>query len=290
VASVGLGVATLAEIPSTVTQTLSAVPAYTVSAGGLTNGTLTVSKDWGLPGDEITVTVTAAAGYEIDKVYVNGDEIAAVSGVYKFTVGAEDAAVTADFTAIEYDITVGTIANGTVMPSKNKGTVGQEITLTVTPAAGYVISKVLVNGDEITAVNGVYKFTMGAENAAVSATFTEIVYYDVTVGTIANGTVTPSKNKGTAGEEITLTVTPAEGYKLSKVLVNGDEIMAVNGIYKFTLGTEDVTVTAEFAAVESKTGGGCGSAAGAGTAAMFGLMAVLASGFVVLRGRKAKIR
>ena len=67
------------------------------------------------------------------------------------------------------------MTNGTVTADKQTASEGEKVTLTVTPASGYVIETVKINGNAITAVGGVYSFTMPAQNAAVTATFRRCV-------------------------------------------------------------------------------------------------------------------
>ncbi|MBQ3835904.1 MAG: InlB B-repeat-containing protein [Treponema sp.] len=74
--------------------------------------------------------------------------------------------------------------------------------------------------------------------------------YTVTIaGEIANGKVTASASKAEAGTEITLTTTPNTGYKLSQILVCGEDasgIAAPDG--KFEMPAQNVIVTALFTA------------------------------------------
>lgn len=67
----------------------------------------------------------------------------------------------------------------------------------------------------------------------------------VTVTTPQNGTVTPSKTTGAFYDEITLDITPDEGYRIKSVSVNGKALQATEGVYKFNALTEN-TVVAEF--------------------------------------------
>ncbi len=71
----------------------------------------------------------------------------------------------------------------------------------------------------------------------------ETVTYTITVSA-TNGTITPSKTSAKAGEIITLTVTPSQGYELvaGSLKMNGTEI-ANN---RFTMPAMNVTVTASF--------------------------------------------
>jgi hypothetical protein len=47
-------------------------------------------------------------------------------------------------------------------------------------------------------------------------------------------------------EEVTITATPDEGYKINDVKVNDNSINAVEGVYKFQMPAENVTVSATF--------------------------------------------
>ncbi|MCR5297974.1 MAG: hypothetical protein K6D57_01605 [Paludibacteraceae bacterium] len=74
--------------------------------------------------------------------------------------------------------------------------------------------------------------------------------YLITVAEAANGTVTANwankKYRTPVGETVTLTVTPAEGYKTGVVTVNGEELAAVEDVYSFTMPAQEVTVAATF--------------------------------------------
>ena len=72
--------------------------------------------------------------------------------------------------------------------------------------------------------------------------------YDVTVQQGENGTVTVDKMKAEAGERITLTVAPNEGYEAEKVSVTGGvTVTKVNDTtYTFPMPEENVTVAVTF--------------------------------------------
>ena len=80
--------------------------------------------------------------------------------------------VTGEETAEEFTITVNPSENGTVVASASKAVAGTEITLTVTPAEGYVLDVLTVadaSSNPVTVSNN--KFTMPESNVTVSATF-----------------------------------------------------------------------------------------------------------------------
>lgn len=77
------------------------------------------------------------------------------------------------------------------------------------------------------------------------------VAYNITVNnTILNGSVSVTESYGAAGDTITLTVTPDRGYEIDSVSFNSTPIIAYEGEYSFVMGTEDVEITAIFAAVQ----------------------------------------
>ena len=79
--------------------------------------------------------------------------------------------------------------------------------------------------------------------------YVEPVRYSIEIAATENGTVTADMAKAKAGETITLTITPAEGYKLGELIVTYGEDNAaveVSGGYTFTMPEDDVTIVATF--------------------------------------------
>ena len=79
------------------------------------------------------------------------------------------------------------------------------------------------------------------------------VTYTVTVNTANNGTVVVNPTTAAEGDTVTLAVTPAEGYELQSLTVDGDDVTdGVNeGVYPFEMPAYDVTVTATFKEIAS---------------------------------------
>ena len=70
--------------------------------------------------------------------------------------------------------------------------------------------------------------------------------YEVTFAAMENGTVVASKSEGIEyNENVTLTVNPAEGYKLNELYVNGTLAEVTDNSYTVT-ATSDIEVTATF--------------------------------------------
>ena len=161
---------------------------------------LTTSPAQVAAGTHITITPSPAQGYEVESVKVNGTKLLTIDddetggefgapalkdfpggisagfGTYGFDM-AEDAEVVVTFKKTEYTITVTEPQNGTVEPSATTANMGDEITLTITPATGYEIDEVTVMaGEDEVELDSDYKFTMPASDVTVTVTFKAITY------------------------------------------------------------------------------------------------------------------
>lgn len=72
--------------------------------------------------------------------------------------------------------------------------------------------------------------------------------YDISIEEMENGSITASKSTAAEGDTVTLTVNPADGYRLveNSLKANGTIVTAVDGVYTFIMPGEAVTVTAQF--------------------------------------------
>ena len=152
---------------------------------------------------------------------------------------------------VVYTVTVAEgIQNGKVEVDKDEAEEDAIVTVTATPDTGYQLVSITVNGEAITGNT----FTMPAENVTVSATFELIppATYTITVDdNIQNGTVEIKENKtsAAAGETIEVIATPANGYQLASITVNGEAITGNT----FTMPAENVTVSATFELIPPTT-------------------------------------
>ena len=124
-------------------------------------------------GDEITLTIEPAIGYELAKIEVKDADNQAVALVGdKFTMPASAVSVSAKFVKTNYTVTVVEIENGTVEADHKTAQIGDEITLTIAPATGYELAKIEVKDADNQAVElDGNKFTMPASAVKVSAVF-----------------------------------------------------------------------------------------------------------------------
>ena len=236
----------------TIAATFSAQQ-FTITATAGANGTITPSGVQTVAyGATPTFTVTADAGYEIDEVRVDGQVVTLTNGAYTFAAVAADHEIFAAFKVKSYTITVTDPNNGTITPN---GVItvnhGATPTFTVTPATGYDVTAITVNGSNVIAdaqatVMGAYTYTFPAvtANRTLTATMTK-KHFTITATAGANGTI-----NGPAtveyGDNATYTITPATGYEIANVTVDGMSVGAV-ATYTFHNVTANHTINATFA-------------------------------------------
>jgi uncharacterized repeat protein (TIGR02543 family) len=189
-------------------------PQYTLTVN--TTGSGTVSKSPNLAmynsGSNVVLTATPAAGYKF-----NGWSGAATGTANPITVAmTASKTITATFTALtQYRLSLYTLGSGTVSrsPSLAMYNSGSNVVLTATPAAGYRFVGWI--GSAIGTTNPL-TLTMNG-NRAILATFAPIPQYTLTVNTSGSGSVSKSPNQSSyaSGSNVTLTATPASGYRFS---------------------------------------------------------------------------
>ncbi|MCC7261111.1 MAG: VCBS repeat-containing protein [Candidatus Latescibacteria bacterium] len=144
-----------------------------------------------------------------------------------------------------YTITASAGANGLISPS---GAIsvnqGASQTFAITPATGYHIADVVVDGVSV-GVAGSYYFSNVTANHAISANFA-LNTYTLTATVGANGSISPSGPVSTAeGTNQTFTITPDPGYQTTSVVVDGNPVGLVSS-YTFSNVTADHTIVANF--------------------------------------------
>lgn len=166
---------------------------YTLSTNS-TNGTITAitvdGDTWNgtdkIPyGATVSMTATPNTNYLFSDWSTSDIDIDnTTTNPLVFTMPASDVAITANFVNanIEYDVTISSsIENGTVTANAAKAKSGDEVTLTATPASGYIFDSWNVTdalSNTVTVTDN--KFTMPASNVTVSASFIRqytITYY-----------------------------------------------------------------------------------------------------------------
>ena len=146
----------------------------------------------------------------------------------------------------DYTVTFISVLHGTATATPNGGDEGEEITLTITPDTGYELVELQVKDDDLNDIEVTdNKFLMPASNVIVNPMFDKIDF-DITVDDqIQNGSLSAPASAN-LGDTVTITATPASGYKLDTltVMCGSLEITVVNN--QFTMPAGDVTITGTF--------------------------------------------
>ena len=227
---------------------------HTITYTQPANGTLTVKDGTQtiVAGDSVeygtvlTVEATPYHGYMFDSIKVNGARIAGDS----FTVDS-NSTVEAYFSKMKYKVTYTQPANGTLTVKNGSQTIlsgdsleyGTVLTIKDTPAQSYKLDSIRVNGTRISGLS-----FMVEDNTTVEAFFSKvkhIITYNQLVGgtlTVKNGLQTiHSGDSVEYGTVLTVEATPAQGYKLNSIKVNGARISGLS----FTVNSNS-TVEAYF--------------------------------------------
>ncbi|MBR9980169.1 MAG: fibronectin type III domain-containing protein, partial [Desulfatitalea sp.] len=120
---------------------------HTISATAGANGTISPSGSTSVTnGGSQSYAISAASGYRIASVLINGASVGAVSS-YTFSNVTANQSISASFTRITYTISATAGANGTISPSGSTSVShGGSQSYAISAASGYRIASVLVNG------------------------------------------------------------------------------------------------------------------------------------------------
>ena len=241
--------------------------AHTISASFASNGPYTITASAGANGSispagptsvacgaSQTFTITPNSCYSIQSVIVDGVSQGAI-GSFTFSNVQANHTISATFVQNgPYTITASAGANGSVTPAG--GTVvacGNNQSYSITPDPCYHIVDVLVDGVSQGAISS-YTFSNVQANHTISATFA-ISSYTITASASGSGTITPAGvttlNCGTGQ---LYTMTPASGYYLSSLVVDGSAVPPAP-TYTFSNVQASHTIAATFAVDVATIGG-----------------------------------
>ncbi len=197
------------------------------------------------PGFSQAYTILPDAGYQVLNVVVDGASKGAVTS-FTFSNVAADHTIDATFTVFTYTITASAGANGSIALSGNVSVpLGSDQIFTITPATGYHVADVLVDGASVGAVTS-YTFTNVTAAHTIAATFAQNPPSIITASAGPNGSISPSGSVSVPnGATQKFTMTPAAGYRVQSVLVDGTFVGA-QGIYNFINVTADHTISVTF--------------------------------------------
>lgn len=202
-------------------------------------------------GNSKTFTITPSSGFQIATVMIDGANQGPIS-TYTFNTITTDHTISVTFSQIVYSITASSGSNGTITPS---GTVpvnaGATQNFTLKANSGYQLASVTIDGTAQT-LAATYSFTNISASHTIAATFSQIQTYTITATSDANGTISPTGMVATnAGTSQTFTMTPAAGYQVNAVTVDGTSVGAVS-TYTFSNVSAAHTISVTYSQTTSQ--------------------------------------
>jgi hypothetical protein len=229
---------------------------YTITASAGTGGSITpsgatvVSK-----GASQACTVTPSVGYYVVSVVVDGTTVASniPSGGYSYSFSnvAANHSVSATFAVRDLNIVATAGTGGAISPANVWVPYNSSQTVTITPASGYAVSSVQVDGSSVGAV-GSYTFSGLTANHTINATFAPATAsYNISASAGTGGTISPSGTVAvTKAANKSFTITPNAYYYVASVVVDGTTVASniPSGGYTYTFGnvTAAHTISATF--------------------------------------------
>ena len=154
----------------TITASFAANSTYTITASAGANGTISPGTVTVLGGASQKFTFTAASGYRVADVQVDGASVGAPT-TYTFTNVQGSHTISVSFTLNVYTITAVADVNGSISPA---GTItvnkGASQTFTITPDNGHTVRSVIVDGVNW-GVKTSFTFTNVIANHTINAYF-----------------------------------------------------------------------------------------------------------------------
>ena len=221
-------------------------------------------------GSNVQVSVNPDEDYHLKSLMMSktdGSDPQPIGGSYTFEMPAYDVKLVAEFelksepVPEKYAVNTAAPQNGTLSVDKTEAAEGDTVKVTANAANGYVLDSLYYidnNNKPVNISTDTMSFEMPASAVTVHAWFREVsLTHDVQVSYSTGGTVTASPNTDVAtGTPVTLTVTPAEGYWLKSLKIDGVEFANYvdwsyfwyykYGTVSFTMTDADVSVYAEF--------------------------------------------
>jgi len=161
-----------------------------------------------------------------------------------------------------YNITVRPSEHGTVTTNAEKLDYGEVCEIYISPDDGYELDKlVLLDGTNtidwtMYVNNNQASFLMVHKDMAIQATFRKATTYTITYNITGQGIITTDKTEGLKeGDEVKITITPADGYKHVSLFVTAGDNATVDftGNDALLMPAADVTLHATFTRIISVT-------------------------------------
>lgn len=219
-------------------------PNLTITTGVSGSGTVTPSSASVPYGGSKTFTISPSAHWRIEEVLADGVPQGAVSS-YTFSDVRTNRSLQARFGIDSFPIaTTVSSGSGAITPASPSVGYGANQTFAITPDPGWHITGVVVDGVSKGAISS-YTFSNVTAPHSIEAAFGINGYAITTSVTAGAGTISPTSATVNYGGSRTFTVTPAAGYFLTSLKVDGVS-QGLSGKYIFSNVTANHTLSAGF--------------------------------------------
>ena len=234
------------EASNAVTPTRPVVANFSIAASATAGGTISPAGSTTVAsGGSQTYTITPNSGFQVSSVTVDSTSVGAVR-TYTFSNVTANHSILASFTAITWQITASAGAHGSISPNGATNVAnGTSQAYSITPATGYHVADVLVDG---TSVGAVTSYTFNGVSAAhtIAATFAINTYNINASVDFGSGSISPNGTTSVSyGGSQTYTITPASGFRINDIYVDGS-LVPNTGTYSFTNVTASHTILVSF--------------------------------------------
>ncbi|MGE5390160.1 MAG: InlB B-repeat-containing protein [Deltaproteobacteria bacterium] len=215
--------------------TPAALYQLTVQSNGA-GGTVTGSGSYAA-GATVPVTAVPASGYALMN-WTAGSSVVSTSASFNYTMPGAATTLTANFSAVYVlNVQVDGAGGGTVSPGGNYAE-GAAVTVSASPAAGYVFSEWMEGGTAISN-SSTLSYTMPGHDATLTARFKRVYTVNLSVNPAGYGTVSGAGTYN-EGESVTVEATAAAGYKFDNWTLGGSAV-STDSSYIFPAANCDLT-------------------------------------------------
>lgn len=199
---------------------------------------------------------TPNPGYKVSQALIDGvnNQEAVNNGMYTFSNVTAAHTIHANFELKSYTITASATKGGAISPAgATQVTHGGSQTYTFAADANYTLAQVLVDGvnDAAAVAAGSYTFNNVTAAHGIQAVFAAKTY-EITATAGEGGRISPEGTATVAhGGEKTYKIIPNGGFKISKVLIDGENNAAAveSGSYTFENIAANHVIEAEFTSI-----------------------------------------
>lgn len=229
---------------------------YSISATAGEGGTISPDSETILDyGSSQTYIFAPKEGYEIEEILVDGQPVAVIEGSYTFSSVTENHTIAVLFRPVTFTVTAQSGEGGSITPSGTVSVIyGQSQEFIFTPSEGYHLLKVSIDDEVVNTEENKYVLEAVKDNHKIYAEFEkDTAYYKIQSGAGQGGTISPAgETIIESGGTVNYIIQPEQGYQISYVLVDGQQITVTDGQYTFEQVSQDHTIEVVFEKIIQK--------------------------------------